>query len=211
MVDVGSPAPCSGAMYAGVPIDVPICVSVAPGADDVRAALIAFAIPEIRDDRGALDSSTLSGLMSRWTTPCRCAYASAFDVAQHADDLGGAQRSAREPGAQRFAVDEGHRIERQPLDVAGREDRNDVRLLQRGGRLDLALEAAHRQSLRQLGRQNLDGDFTLEAELLGFEDAAHAAAPELALEAVSVAESFLELCPEIRSQWGLIVEGRGEE
>jgi hypothetical protein len=32
-------------MYTGVPIDIPTCVSVSPGAVE-RAALIAFAIPK---------------------------------------------------------------------------------------------------------------------------------------------------------------------
>jgi len=40
-------------------------------------------------------------------------------VAQHADDFSGAERPAPEPGAQRLAVDEGHRVERQPIGVAG--------------------------------------------------------------------------------------------
>ena len=59
-------------MYAGVPIDVPTCVSVAPGAD-VRAALIAFAMPKSVTTAVPPERSTLSGLMSRCTTPRWCA------------------------------------------------------------------------------------------------------------------------------------------
>ncbi len=67
-----SPAACSGAMYAGVPIEVPTCVSVAPPTP-VRAALMAFAMPKSVTTAVPPESSTLSGLMSRWTTPRWCA------------------------------------------------------------------------------------------------------------------------------------------
>ena len=73
----GSAAACSGDMYAGVPIDVPICVSVPPGAS-ARAALSAFAMPKSVTTAEPPVRSTLSGLMSRWTIPRSCAYASAF-------------------------------------------------------------------------------------------------------------------------------------
>ena len=63
------------------------------------------------------------------------------DVVQDADDFGDRERSAREPRAQRFAFDERHRVEGQPVRVARGEHRNDVRLLQRGDGADLALEA----------------------------------------------------------------------
>jgi hypothetical protein len=55
-------------MYAGVPIDVPICVRVAEP-EPVRAALIAFAMPKSVTTAVPPERSTLSGLMSRWTMP----------------------------------------------------------------------------------------------------------------------------------------------
>ena len=63
-------------MYDGVPMDVPADVSVPPRTS-VRDAEMAFAIPKSVTvaDRPAI--STLSGLMSRCTTPCPCAYSSA--------------------------------------------------------------------------------------------------------------------------------------
>jgi hypothetical protein len=55
-------------MYVGVPIALPVTVSRVP-------ASIARAIPKsvtiARPESGS--SSTLSGLMSRWMTPRRCA------------------------------------------------------------------------------------------------------------------------------------------
>ena len=72
----GSAATCSGAMYAGVPNDVPNCVSVAP-VTWPRASLNALAMPKSVTTAEPPERSTFSGLMSRCTTPCSCAYASA--------------------------------------------------------------------------------------------------------------------------------------
>ena len=71
-----SPAICSGAMYAGVPIAMPDCVNVAPP-PIVRDADNAFAMPKSVTTAVPCESSTLSGLMSRCTTPRACAYDSA--------------------------------------------------------------------------------------------------------------------------------------
>jgi hypothetical protein len=73
-------------------------------------------------------------------------------------------------------------------------------LLERGGGLDLALEAAHRQSLGELGREYFDRDFPLEPHILGLEDATHSAAAQLALEAICVAECVLKLRPKVGGQ-----------
>ena len=62
-------------MYAGVPIDVPSCVIDVP--NSVRDADSAFAIPKSVTTAVPPESSTLSGLMSRWTMPRLCAYCSA--------------------------------------------------------------------------------------------------------------------------------------
>ena len=65
----GSPAACSGAMYIGVPTAVPSWVSVAP-AGPWAAAAMALAMPKSVTTAVWPESRTLSGLMSRWTTPC---------------------------------------------------------------------------------------------------------------------------------------------
>ena len=68
-------------MYAGVPSDVPTCVSpcVAPEVASawVRDAESALAIPKSVTTAAPPESRMFSGLMSRWTMPCECAYASA--------------------------------------------------------------------------------------------------------------------------------------
>jgi len=71
------------------------------------------------------------------------------------------------------------------------------------GGLDLALEAAHGQALRQLGRQYFDRDFPLEPYILGLEDVTHPAAAQLALEAIGVAECVLKLCAKVGGQMDL--------
>jgi len=71
----GSPAACSGEMYAGVPTDVPSCVRElsATGVSVVLAAVSAFAMPKSVTTAVPPESRTLSGLMSRCTTPRSCA------------------------------------------------------------------------------------------------------------------------------------------
>ena len=95
--------------------------------------------------------------------------------------------------AERFALDERHRVEREPVRLAGGEHRDDVRLLEAGDRSDLALEPLGAQPLRQVRRQHFYHDLSLEPHLFGDEDAAHAAAPELALQSIRVAERLLQL------------------
>ena len=71
----GSARHCSGDMYAGVPIVMPVRVLT-----DACAAESFFARPKSRiftslaaSDASGAQRKMLSGLMSRWTTPARCA------------------------------------------------------------------------------------------------------------------------------------------
>ena len=97
-------------MYAGVPMEVPSWVSV--GADAlVRAALIAFAMPKSVTTAEPPERRTLSGLMSRWTTPRLVRVGERLgDVAEDADDVGDRERAGSEARAKRFALDERHRV-----------------------------------------------------------------------------------------------------
>ena len=197
----GSPAACSGAMYAGVPIDVPSCVSVDPCAPlSVRESLNALAMPKSVTTAVPPESSTLSGLMSRCTMPRSCAYCErARDVAEDAQDVGDRERRLLgQPRAQRLALDERHRVVRQAVRVARREHGNDVRLLERRRRADLALEPLGADAGGELGRQDLDDDLASEPRLVGDEDARHPAAAELALERVGSTQRRLELGLKVR-------------
>src|SRR5947207_122398 len=107
------------------------------------------------------------------------------DVMQDAHRLADRERAlVRYPGAQRLARDVRHDVVEQVALGSGGEQRDDVGMLQLGRELDLALESFSAHARRQLGRQHLHHHATAEADLLGEEDAAHAAAAELTFDAV---------------------------
>jgi hypothetical protein len=63
-------------------------------------------------------------------------------------------------------------------------------MLQAGRELDLALEPFDVDRRAHLGRQELDDDLAAEADLLGEEHPAHAAAAQLPQNAVLAADRF---------------------
>ena len=65
-------------------------------------------------------------------------------------------------------------------------------MLQPGGELDLALEALGAERGGELGMQHLERDRAVVLEVLGEVDRGHAAAAELALEAVAIGEGRLQ-------------------
>ena len=98
---------------------------------------------------------------------------------------------AAEPRAQRLALDERHRVVRQPVALPGGEHRHDVRVLQPRGDADLAREPLGAHPLGELGREHLHDDAPAERRLLGHEHARHPAAAELALEGVAALQCRL--------------------
>ena len=160
----GSAAACSGAMYAGVPSAMPIDVSAVPAV----ASVIAFATPKSVMTADFPVSSTLSGLMSRWAIPFPCAYSSARATSRR---MVMTSPIARESRAQRFPLDERHRVIREPVHLADREERHDVRVLKPRGDADLTLEPRDRHGARELFRQQLRDDTPPEHEVLGDEHA----------------------------------------
>ena len=131
-------------------------------------------------------------------------------VAQDADDFADGERAVGEARAQRFAVDERHRVEGESVRIARGQHRDDVRVLQRRDRLDLALEALDADPLRQFGRQHLDDDPPLEPQFLGDEHARHAAAAEFALERVAAAQRRLELVAQVRGRQSALLRIESE-
>ncbi len=89
-------------------------------------------------------------------------------------------------GAQRLARDVRHDVVEQVTLRTGGEQRDDMGMLQRGGQPDLTLEPLGAHARRQLGREHLHHHLPAEPYFLGEEDAAHAAAAELALDTVRV-------------------------
>ena len=88
------------------------------------------------------------------------------------------QVACRQPLGERHAFDLLHHEVVVAVVVADVEQRADVRMVQRGDRLRLALQAlAGAELTRQLRRQDLDCDRASEAGVLRTVDLAHAALP----------------------------------
>ena len=122
----------------------------------------------------------------------------ACDVAQHGDGVDDAQRfAASEPLAQRLACHVRHREVRQPVGLAGREHRHDVRMLELRRDEDLAVEALAVDPGREIWRQYFDDDIACEAGVLRDEHARHPSTAKLALEPVALAEASLEAVSEL--------------
>ena len=122
-----------------------------------------------------------------------CVRQRARDVAQNADALGDGQcRRGAQSRAERFALHERHREIRNAVGVTSRQQRNDVRLAQRRGELDLAREPVEAHARGHVAREHLDHDITPEPVLAREEDLRHAAAAEFPLDGVAVAEREAE-------------------
>ena len=109
-----------------------------------------------------------------------------------------------EPVAERLALDERHGEPELAGGLARVVDREDVRVLQPGGELDLALEALGAERVSEIGVQHLERDRPVVPQVLGEEDGGHAAAPELALEGVRCGERRLQLRAQVRQRLGLL-------
>src|SRR5207253_4348117 len=82
----------------------------------------------------------------------------------------------------------------------------DVRLLQRRGDLDFAIEPLGADPLRQLGGEDLYDDLAPQLGIFGDEDAGHPAAAQLTLQCVCRTECRLELFAQVHA-----TEGRARE
>jgi len=90
--------------------------------------------------------------------------------------------------AQRFAFDVRHHVVQEPVGRAGIEERQDVRVLETGGGLDLLDEAVATEDGGQLGLEDLDRDLAVVLQVFGEVDRGHAARADLMLDAVAVLE-----------------------
>ena len=99
--------------------------------------------------------------------------------------------------AQRLARDERHNIEEEVVLRAGGEDWEDVRVLQVGSDSDFLPEARSTDLAREFGREQFYDDLPVERRLSREEETTHAAAAELALDVVGVAEDTLQASLEI--------------
>ena len=98
--------------------------------------------------------------------------------------------SSSEHGIEALALDELHHVVGRFVLLADAEDRHDVGMVQLGGGPGLALEPPPLLDVSErLRGQDLEGDVPAERDLLGLVDDPHAAAADLAEDAI-VAELF---------------------
>ena len=94
------------------------------------------------------------------------------------------------PVAHRLALDVRHHIEEEAVGLAAVEERQDVRVLQVGGGLDLAEEPLGADHGGEFRPQHLDRHLAVVLEVLRQVDRGHAAGAELALDAVAVGQGL---------------------
>jgi hypothetical protein len=130
---------------------------------------------------------TFDGLTSRWTRPRACAASRAAAICPAiATGLFLRQGAAREQLLELGAVDVAHGDVQLAGDLAGVVDRDDVRVVDRGGEAGLAQEAlAEALVLRELGGEDLQRDRPLEREVVGAEHDSHPAAADEGLQPVA--------------------------
>ena len=87
--------------------------------------------------------------------------------------------------AERLAADEGQHVEEEAVGLARVDQREDVRVVEPGGDLDLGEEPLGAEDGAELGAQDLERDFAIVLEVGGEVDRGHAAGAELALDAVA--------------------------
>ena len=120
------------------------------------------------------------------------------DLARDADRVvDGELLLAVEPVAQRLALDEGHDVEEVRVHRSRVEERQDVRVLEVRGELDLGEEPLGADHGGELGPQDLERDPPVVSEVCREIDHGHAAGADLAVEPVAVFESGLETADEL--------------
>src|SRR5687768_6611815 len=103
-------------------------------------------------------------------------------------------------GAQILTDDEWHRVVEESALRAGGVKRDDMRVLEPCGELDLAAETICVESRCEIGREDFDHYLAVELGICRDEDARHASAAELAVDTVGRSEDFLELRLQARAQ-----------
>ena len=192
-----SPVACSGDMYCGVPSERPVCVMRAPPAFEIASAMPKSATtgcPSLEQNVLGLEVAVDHAVRVRVVER-------AGDGDRDADRFVDRQLLlALEPRAERLALDVRHHIEEQPVGVARVEQRQQVRVLEVRGDLDLAEEPLDAEHGAELRIEHLERDVAIVLEVAREIDGRHAAAPDLALENVRGSKGFLELREEVAHQ-----------
>ncbi len=99
---------------------------------------------------------------------------------------------------QGLALDIGHDVVDQPIGLVGIVERQDVRVVEAGGNLNLAEEAGCAHLRGQVGAEHLDGNGALVLEVVGQEDLGHPALPQFPLKLVAGGERSAEAFKQLR-------------
>ena len=119
-------------------------------------------------------------------------------------------RLALQPVAQRFALDERHDVIQRAGGIARIVDRQDVRVLQPRGKLDLAQETLAAERHRDLGAQRLQRDKPLVLDVARQIDQRHPSAAQLLIDDVAIGERGVQFCKGISHSDNDSCGGRGQ-
>ncbi len=115
------------------------------------------------------------------------------DFPRDAQSLGERQpRLAGEPAPQRLSLNVRHDVVEKSVGRAGVDQGEDAGVIQPGCDRDLALETLELDARGEMRMENLDGDRTAVLQVPGQIDGRHAAAADLPLQVIPVAERGLQ-------------------
>ena len=172
-------------------MEPPACVSVAVSPPSVRPRRgQRLRDPEVGDERVPLVQQHVLGLdvAVHDAVPVRVVE-SGRDLARESHRVGGGHRTlTHKARAERFPAGDGHHVEQRPVGFSGVVKRHDVRVIQRRGDADLSQEPLGADSGTELRVQHLDRDVATVSEVVREVHRRHAAASQLALDAVAAGE-----------------------
>ena len=99
---------------------------------------------------------------------------------------------ALDSGAERFAVDVRHHEEQRLVDLARVVNRQNVRMRQVAGDLDLTTKSLGAEGRRKIFVQDFDGDVPVVLDVVREINSGHAAAPDLTLDEIAGREAVSE-------------------
>ncbi len=113
--------------------------------------------------------------------------------------VNGYRWAARKPIAQRLSRHDRHHEVQAAARFARVVEREDMRMIQAGGQLDLSKKALAAERFREIGTQDFDRDFPAVLVVVGQVDRGHTARSELAVESILMGERIGQDCRGLHS------------
>ena len=117
----------------------------------------------------------------------------------------------QQPMSERLSLDVGHDVVEQPVDFAGREDRDDVRMAEVRREVHLSNEPLPQETGGYLGIQHFDRHPAMRMLLHRQEHPGHATGADLALDVVAGSETLAQGVEHVEHLPKLVVGGRPSE